>query len=272
MTKKNKIAKKIEGATKLFGPIIKNTKNWPILILNRAKILKNNILVYKFRNGLKFSIENAKNKFESSGMATITEIIIYKNYNPPGFEIKENDIIIDIGANIGIFSIYSSLNAKKGKIYAFEPFKKHFSKLNKNLRLNNLANVKTFNLAVGKKKGKRDFFVSETHTGAHSLLENKDTRIKTTVEVIGLKQIFEENKIKECDLLKIDCEGGEYEILYSTPKKILDKIKKIALEFDNLDNSLKNGISLKKYLEKKGFEVKIEGGHDPSGILYAKRK
>jgi len=265
------IKEKIKGAIGLFKPIIKNTTNWPRLILNRAKILKDDVLTYKFKNGLRFSIENAKGEFESSGMATITEIFITKNYNPPGMEIEEKDVIIDIGANIGIFSIYASKKAPKGKIYAFEPFKTHFLKLNKNLKLNKIKNIKTFSLAVDKDNKPKSFFISKTHTGNHSLLKNENTTLETKTECISLKEVFKQNKIKKCDFIKIDCEGGEYDILYGAPKDILNKIKKISLEFDNIDQDKKNGSYLKNYLENNGFKVKINGEFEKSGILYAKK-
>ncbi len=262
---------KIKSAINLFKPIVKNTKNWPILILNRLGILKNKILTYKFKNGLEVLIENAKGEYESSGMAMIVDIFLVKTYTPKGINMKNYKTIIDIGANMGIFSIYASINSPNAKVDSFEPFKKHFSKLNKNIRLNNLKNIKTFNLAVSKNNLSKDFFISKTHTSAHSLIKNQNSSLKIKINCISLKEVFEKNKIKKCDFMKIDCEGREYDILYNAPRSIFNKIEKIIIEFDNIDNNIKNGNALKKFLGKKGFKVNIRGENNISGGIYAEK-
>jgi len=262
---------KIKGIINFFEPIIKNTKNWPILIFNRLNLLNNKILIYKFKDGSNLKIDNVHGKFKSSGMATITDIFIKKTYNPSDMKINAKDTIIDIGANVGIFSIYGSMKAPLGKVYSFEPFEKHFSKLNKNIKLNNLKNIKIFNLAVDKDDVPKNFFVSETHTGAHSLIKNDNSSLKTKTRCISLENVFKKNKIKVCDFMKIDCEGGEYNILYGASDKILNKIKKISLEFDNIDDKKRNGLALKNFLIEKGFNVNILGERNPNGIIYAKK-
>lgn len=193
-----------------------------------------------------------------------------KNYNPKGMEIKEKDVIIDIGANIGIFTIYSSFLAKRGKIYSYEPFKTHFNRLLENIKLNKIHNVKAFNQAVGGSRGKRNLNISNISSGMHSFFFEGSGE-KTSVECTTLKDIFDSNKIKRCDFLKIDCEGAEYEILYNLPTKYFKRLNKIALEWDNLDNKKSNIISLRNFLREKGFKVKVKGEGQTAGILYAKR-
>ena len=162
--------KNLWGKIKIARDIILNVKNWPIVFSKIFKIIKSNVILFSFRNGLTLKIEKAKGKYETSGLATIWEIIIKRNYTPKGFEIKPEDCVIDIGANIGIFSLYAAKRAYKGKVYSYEPFNPHYNRFVKNISLNNLSNVKAFNLAISKKEGMRNLFISKISSGMHSLL------------------------------------------------------------------------------------------------------
>lgn len=261
--------KKILGRVNIALDIIKNTKNWPSIILNYFGLINSRDVVFKFKKEPRIIIEKGYGKYETTGLASIWEIIIRKNYTPKGFEINKGDNIIDIGANIGIFSIWAGKKAKYGKVYSYEPFKPHYNRFCKNIKLNALENISAFNYAVCKKNGKRNLFIDKDSSGMHSLIFNNSNKEERIVECITLKDIFIKNKIKQCDFLKIDCEGAEYEILYNTPKEILKKIMKISLEFDNLDDKKNNCKYLKIFLEKNNFIVKIIGENQKQGILYA---
>ena len=80
--------------------------------------------------------------------------------------IKELEVIVDIGAHIGYYSLYSSKKVKNGRVFAFEPFEESFEILIKNLELNQITNVVTQNMGVSHKSGsatlylKKDFSMS----------------------------------------------------------------------------------------------------------------
>jgi len=252
--------------------IIANTKNWPLIIFNYLNPISQKPIDFIFKRDLRIIINKGHGKYETTGLATIWEIVIKKNYNPRGFEIKLKDIIIDIGANIGIFSIYAAKKAIYGKIYSFEPFKSHYRRFLKNIELNKIKNIKPFNLAVSKKEGEQRLFLSEINSGGHSLHPIKGQE-SVIIKTLTLNKIIKENKLKKIDLLKLDCEGSEYEIIYSTSKKNLKIIKKIVLEYENIDKNKNNLKYLKKFLEKEGFKVLLkDGGNKPQGILHATRE
>ena len=70
-----------------------------------------------------------------------------------------------------------------------------------------------------------------------------------------LSDIFKENDIDNCDLLKLDCEGAEYDILYNTPEEILNKIDQMAIEVHQGKNEKENLSSLKRFLLKFNFRL-----------------
>ena len=70
-----------------------------------------------------------------------------------------------------------------------------------------------------------------------------------------LENFFKKNNIGKCDLMKMDIEGSEYQVLYSTPKKVFDKIDRIFLEIHKIENEPK--ADLINYLKKQGYGIKF---------------
>src|SRR3989344_1056598 len=163
----------------------------------------------------------------------IWEVWGLHDYDKGGFRIKPEDIVVDIGAQIGAFSVYAAKKAKKGKIFAYEPFSENYKILLANKKLNKTSNLKPFKLAISGKAGSVDFYSSASNSAAHSLIKFQKDHVKAEdrVRTIPLKEVFLNNKIGKVDFLKIDAEGSEYEILFKTPKKFLNKIGKIVMEF-----------------------------------------
>ena len=127
----------------------------------------------------------------------------------------------------------------------------------KNLRLNKIRNVVAYNIAVGKLKDKVKFFISKHNVGAHSLINNKNDEC-IGVKSVSLKKIFQENNLKKVNLLKIDCEGCEYEILLKSPRSILKKIDTIVLEQHITSYTKKyKEESITDHLKSIGFSIEI---------------
>jgi hypothetical protein len=93
------------------------------------------------------------------------------------------------------------------------------------------------------------------------------------IECVSLQQVFEANKIQICDLLKIDCEGAEYDILYNLPDVFFSRIKEIRLEFHNhLQNTLNTGAALAEFLKSKGFQIVIlQSGSPFQGSIWTQK-
>src|SRR3989344_3638747 len=117
--------------------IVRLLKNWPDYFKEFFGFTKGKETLYLFRNGIRMYL-----KEHALNTRVFNEIWVYKCYNPNGFEINPSDIVLDIGANYGNFTLYAALKAKKGKIYSFEPLEENFNLLKKNVSINNLSNVK----------------------------------------------------------------------------------------------------------------------------------
>ena len=189
-------------------------------------------------------------------------------YTPTNFEIQQNDLVIDIGAHIGIFSLFASKFSKNGIIYAFEPVDKNLELLHHNIKINNAHNIIPIDMAVSDKTGQKALFLYDKDTGSHSFYHPEIRDRQVIVQTTTLKDFVKLNKISRIDFLKIDCEGAEYSILRSCPDNIFKIIRKIILEYHNIESDW-NILHFKKFLREKGYTVKIKSG--TANILYAFR-
>jgi len=240
--------------------VIKKIKNWPIYFLNYFNLTKDEFIIYFLRDGQKI-----KTRSKTNDRIIINEIFINNCYTPKGFEIKKRDVVVDIGAHIGIFSIFASKFASK--LYAFEPMNDNFIILKENIEINRIKNAHLFKMAVSNKTGQRELFISDTNSGGHSFYHDQNYSQKVIVPTISLEDFISSNKISTIDFLKMDCEGGEYDIILNCPSRILGIIKKISMECHNIDSD-KNIYLLREFLEKNKFTLEVKSNGNP--YLFAK--
>lgn len=150
---------------------------------------------------------------------------------------KEDEVnIIDIGAGIGLYSLYAKF-LPKATFYSFEPTKETFRLLNDNLKLNNINNVKTFELALSNEKTEKTLNICKAWYGLNTLGDNPlrfDNIEKSIVNTDTIDNLFYDKEIK-VDFIKIDTEGYELYILQGGIKTI-DKYKPIIQLEYNITN------------------------------------
>jgi|APSaa5957512535_1039671.scaffolds.fasta_scaffold00338_25 FkbM family methyltransferase len=138
--------------------------------------------------------------------------------------IKKGDIVIDVGANIGYFTlIYSQLVGKYGKVYAFEPEPKNFAILKKNVEINKYENIILEEKAVSDTNEKIKLYVSD-HMANHKIYQ-VDSSAKNFLEInaINLNDYLENLGIdKKINFIKIDVEGAEFHV-FNGIKSLLSK-------------------------------------------------
>ena len=174
-------------------------------------------------------------------MISCTTDVVKKEIGPYNFDsidFKEGDIVIDIGANIGMVSIYLAKKYPFLKIYAFEPVKQNYENLLKNIEINNIPKytITAENVAITKDRRDIDIIIPLYNTAASSFVIERGTTALTSnidihVQSITFDDIFKKYNINKCKLLKIDCEGAEYEILYNASKENLKKCENMRREF-----------------------------------------
>jgi len=178
---------------------------------------------------------------------------------------REPKFIVDIGAQIGSFSILSAMRFPKTTILGYEFNIKNYEHASINCQ--NINNIHLFNKAVIGNKKPVGAFIHPTNPGGHKpifegsgcyISEDNFSKEKITyeydIEVVNFLEIIEKNNIDFIDFLKMDCEGSEYQIIkFMNENKLLRRIGHLAMELhghdkDNLINILKNN----------GFNVNVK--------------
>jgi len=191
----------------------------------------------------------------------IKEILKENVYRINESNVKDK-IVLDIGANIGIFSVWVSQWAKK--VFSFEPEKENYRYLLKNIKLNYCQNIIPVNKAVLDRNG---VAVLKGEYGGAFIegIFNKNTEKEQAVETITLDKIFNEYQIENC-ILKIDCEGSEYKIIEKANQ--LDKVEYLTMEYHKT-NQKNFGNMMAKLSEF--FNLHLFGSYKKGGYLYGKR-
>lgn len=191
------------------------------------------------------------NDFERAYIPTILQEIYLDKVYEPFLRHLEGSSVLDLGANIGLFTFYASKLAKK--VYSVEPASKHFECLLNMINFNNLLEkVTPIQKAVSSKNGKAKLFLSSNVT-AHSLLETMDQGETEEVEIITLDKLFKDYEIEHIGMMKLDIEGEEMKLIASDGfDKVKDKIDVIVGEFHAWTNV--NPSQFRACLVDKGFE------------------
>lgn len=211
-------------------------------------------------------------------------------YARNGVRIPENAVIFDVGANIGLFSLFAHSRAPCAQIYAFEPAPPVFDALRRNTESAG-ANVRLFNAGLSDRAGRQALTFYPNSTGMSSFHADKNEEkavlraiIENQLEPAGAgagellgemedildyrfrEQAFEcemrtmSDVIRECgvtrvDLLKIDVQKCEYEVIRGIDDEHWPRIRQIVIEVHDLDDRVAQVSSL---LESRGFRVAIE--------------
>ena len=209
----------------------------------------NNILTKRYLNEnyiYTVNIDNNLFHFQDSILSESVNMIAHElNNNEYDFNIdfKEGDIVIDIGANVGMVSILLAKKFPFLKIYSFEPLKENYDNFIKNIELNNIPKevITAENKAVTKDGRLITMSINSANKGGSSTtdvisINSIMTKENSQVESITLEEIFNKYNINKLKLLKIDCEGSEYEILYNADTNLLKNIENLRGEFNENKN------------------------------------
>jgi FkbM family methyltransferase len=220
------------------------------------------------------------------------EIIAKQEYFQNGLSIEGARCVVDVGANIGIFTMAVKMKAPGAVVYSFEPIPDTFHMLEQNIGLLDCSDVHLFNFAVGSQDDVEKTFTFFPNMPGNSTsipalkddnkpvmdqifgketsdyLYQSETRI---VPVVRLSSVIREQGITSVDYLKIDVEGGEISVLDGIEEEHWPIFKQIAIETHT--PQLRDQVC--EILAQHGFQVDSDLGlSSPVGVslVYAKRQ
>lgn len=193
------------------------------------------------------------NQFDNSYIPHILEEIYIEKVYDRFFHGKQDMAVLDIGANIGLFSMFSRQHAKK--VFAIEPAQEHFDVLQKNIEYNKWDNVTPIRKAIFTESKPMQFFHNKNTTmfSLSSLVEDKTSKPES-VDAIDFETLFNTYKIDHIDFMKLDIEGAEVDVIGGSAfEKVCPKIDSFVIEYH--DWSGRNPSQLATTLKDYGYNV-----------------
>jgi FkbM family methyltransferase len=235
--------------------------NWPEYLFNYV-LRRYRPTEYRMRSGLR--VIDATGRLPG----TLAEVFVRRRYGSVG----SFRTIVDVGANVGSFTVYAAQSSPEARIFCYEPEEQNFRLLKQNIRINGLeGRVAAFQYAVASNSSSRKLAVRMSLCNSFDYL--CDGSSDQTVGCTTLRDIRAEHGLDTLDLLKMNCEGAEYEILGACSSRDYDGIRNIRLEYHNLDGVSRNGESLRRHLETRGYRIeRFTRRLTDSGFIWATRQ
>jgi len=188
---------------------------------------------------------------------------IYTHEYPQGWRTPH--IVVDIGANIGFFSLYVAMRWPDAQVFAYEPAPENVALLEQNIRLSKTSQVILHPVAVADVVGRMNFFLKK-ESGWHSLWgsSNDSTILVNTTTLPAIVKEVDQT----IDLLKMDCEGAEYAVLAGQALVLAQSVRFVAMEYHEIEGHQVR--ELTEILEQAGFDCEVHPQPRwQTGMLYA---
>ena len=167
--------------------------------------------------------------------------------------LKQGDVVYDVGANVGIYSLYASFRVKNlGWVYSFEPLERNIRYLRQHLALNNLQNCTVSECAVCNTEGTLAFSAVDWEPSMARLSPRGEITVpSTTLD----NCIYGEKQLRPPNVIKIDVEGAEFEVLSGVARGITEFHPTIFLEIHGpeLHRDCRDFLLAKGYSVEEGY-------------------
>ena len=245
------LAKLYSGLKELYNwpKYVISFQNWPTYVRDWLGFIeKDEIITYRLRHGIRL-----KARAGTTDRVVISNMLVKDAFALDKAKLRKASVIIDIGAHIGAFSIYAASLGSNCKVYAYEPERRNYELLVQNVISNGLqGRVTPVNCAVSGSRGTIELFLgSETFAHSTTIAVSAESIIMPSV---SLGDVFRDNQIEKCDLLKINAEGAEYPILLNVEEDILSRVSKICMQCHDVDEK-NNVCTVQELLADNDFRV-----------------
>ncbi|CAA9356785.1 MAG: Methyltransferase, FkbM family [uncultured Frankineae bacterium] len=169
--------------------------------------------------------------------------------------------VVEVGAHKGYFTVLAGSAADR--VVVFEPTERNYEYVLRNVALNGLTNVTAVQAAVSDTAGVKPFTLSAVNDARHTFFSTRYSGSGTTVEVrcVTLPEALEEHGVEHVDLLKLDCEGSEYDALLSCDAPVLARIDHIVAELHESRTIPHTRSDLISHLARHGFTAELYDEH-----------
>jgi FkbM family methyltransferase len=186
----------------------------------------------------------------------VREIFLEQPYTR-NVTLPPNPVIVDIGGYIGDFALYAVKYLDAARVVTYEPTRENFAMLMHNIELNGYADrITAVRKAVGD-SGEMQLNVQKLDGGEiHVSSRWYPDAERRTVPSVSLAELLDAHRLGSVDLLKVDCEGGEYDIFPNAPDAVLDRITNIAFEYHLIEGYESKLDSVMSRLASAGYTLR----------------
>lgn len=247
---------------------VTNLQNWPSAIA--GGLWRMPVGQIRFRNGLRLKVDS-----RSEELTPLYEVFSDRVYDRDFEDIAPDGTILDIGGNIGTFTVRAARDlVPRGRVIVIEPNPKCLVGIEENLRLNRLGNVRILHAAVATSGEYVVLHISGSSGGGSTLFSAKNEKPRGTITAPALSGRNVLRLADAYELVKVDCEGGEFALLYETSPEDWAGTRRIAMEY-HLGYDPNYAVSLpqlRERIEQLGFAVRsCLPTSDQSGHITAAR-
>jgi FkbM family methyltransferase len=202
-------------------------------------------------------------------LEAVVEIWLEDIYTGNFYRPADGDVIVDAGANIGLFAIQMARRNRRCRVIALEPFAENFEYLEANVARACPKNVVCRKMALGAGFSKGHMQPVGTRSLDHVL--RIDSTTTDCIPVVPLVGVFELAQAQEIDFLKVDIEGSEHDVFAAAAPEVFPRFKRIAMEYH--DQIVPGTLELLQRVLTPTHEIVIHASTmEGCGILLARRR
>jgi FkbM family methyltransferase len=202
-------------------------------------------------------------------LEAVVEMWLERTYTAGFYRPAAGDVIVDAGANIGLFAIHIARQNRRCRVIALEPFAENFKYLQTNVARACPEVVTCCEVALGAEFSRGEMLAIGSRSLDHKL--RVDSTTVGSVPVIPLAGLFDLARAQEIDFLKVDIEGSEHNVFAAATPEVISRFKRIAMEYH--DQIVPGTLELLRRVLSPTHEITVRPSTmEGNGILLARRR
>ncbi|MBP9152015.1 MAG: FkbM family methyltransferase [Flavobacteriales bacterium] len=241
---------------RVFG-MVRNVSNFPAYLLHKWGIVKKEPFILESLNSV--SVEVPERMMHTAKEVFFTDDYRFDKIQKQVLSSSESPVIMDVGANVGYLSAFSFTRFPKAKVVSVEPIPKNLELLKRNQLRNNGFDWTVIEGVLSDKDGELEVQFDNSDSFSTSASMYGLDRGSDSVKVMSktLVSLMTELALPAIHILKLDCEGAEYDILYCLTAEELNRIAFITMETHQIDDERRNRDTLVSWLKEKRWKTEV---------------
>lgn len=236
--------------------IVRKIRNWPEGLRLRLFRGEEGLSLLNFREGFSLVVRGGTRDWD-----VVHELFFANGYQKAlqllAAHPNRTPRVLDLGGNIGSFTLLAHRHKPGARITSFEPGPPNIRLFQMNMLANNMPEdrIELRQVAVSGTSGKATWYFDSANPGGSSFYGEKGTPVE--VQIVALEQVIGEGN-EDIALLKIDIEGSEYDLLAHTPSSVWKRVQAIALELHGDPSGKKTQQSFIDEMKSLGYQIEQE--------------